>query len=181
MSSSCGFRFRLLGRRKLGAMIDRTIELAVCAADAVGRTSSLELVHGASLSTVVFRYVPARQGLDADGLNAALRQRLFDRGIAVIGHTRVRGRQCLKLTCMNPAVSDGADGSAGFGYCRAWTATWNGLAVGLGALLVDFAPSNFSLNPSLLETALPSCARARAGQGTRPYVRLGGAKTVVPG
>jgi glutamate/tyrosine decarboxylase-like PLP-dependent enzyme len=39
-------------------------------------------------------------------LNAALRQRLFDQGIAVIGHTRVRGQQCLKLTCMNPSVTD---------------------------------------------------------------------------
>ncbi len=98
--------FQLLGRRKLGAMIDRTIELASCAAHAVSRTSSLQLVHGASLSTVVFRYLPARPGVDHDGLNAALRQRLFDQGIAVIGHTRVGGRQCLKLTCMNPAVSD---------------------------------------------------------------------------
>ncbi len=58
-------------------------------------------------ATVVFRYLPAREGIDHDGLNAALRQRLFDQGIAVIGHTRVGGRQCLKLTCMNPAVSDG--------------------------------------------------------------------------
>lgn len=99
--------FQLLGRRKLGAMIDRTIELASCAAAAVRRTSPLQLVHGFSLSTVVFCYVPARPGVDGDGLNAALRQRLFDRGIAVIGHTRVGGRQCLKLTCMNPTVSDG--------------------------------------------------------------------------
>jgi L-2,4-diaminobutyrate decarboxylase len=99
--------FQLLGRRKLGAMIDRTIELAGYAAGAVRQNSSLQLVHGASLSTVVFRYVPAREGIDHDGLNAALRQRLFDRGIAVIGHTRVGGRQCLKLNCMNPAVSDG--------------------------------------------------------------------------
>jgi L-2,4-diaminobutyrate decarboxylase len=100
------FSFQLLGRQKLGAMIDRTIELALCAASAVSRTSSLQLVHGASLSSVVFRYLPARNGVDEDALNAALRQRLFDQGIAVIGHTRVRGRQCLKLTCMNPAVSD---------------------------------------------------------------------------
>ena len=88
-------------------MIERTIELASCAADAVRRISSFELVHGASLSTVVFRYLPERRGVDQDGLNAALRQHLFDRGIAVIGHTRVGGRQCLKLTCTNPAVSDG--------------------------------------------------------------------------
>jgi L-2,4-diaminobutyrate decarboxylase len=98
--------FQMMGGRKLSAMIDRTMELAVHAAGAVSRTSTLQLVHGASLSTVVFRYVPARRGVDEDGLNAALRQRLFDRGLAVVGHTRVRGRQCLKLTCMNPAVTE---------------------------------------------------------------------------
>lgn len=100
------FSFQLLGREKLGAMIDRTIELAHCAANAVSRNASLQLLHGGSLSTVVFRYVPGSKGLDEDELNAALRQRLFDRGIAVIGHTRVRERQCLKFTCMNPSVSE---------------------------------------------------------------------------
>jgi len=98
--------FQMLGRRKLSGMIDRTMELAVHAAGAVGRTPALQLVHGASLSTVVFRYVPVGRRADEDGFNAALRQSLFDRGVAVIGHTRVRGRQCLKLTCMNPAVTE---------------------------------------------------------------------------
>jgi L-2,4-diaminobutyrate decarboxylase len=101
------FSFQLLGREKLGAMIDRTIELASFAAGIVSRDSSLEVVHGESLSTVVFRYVPVGMGLDVDELNAAIRQRLFDRGSAVIGHTRVRGRQCLKFTFMNPSVSEG--------------------------------------------------------------------------
>ena len=98
--------FRLLGREKLGAMIDRTIQLASFAAGIVSRDASLELVHGGSLSTVVFRYVPERKGIDEDEVNAAIRQRLFDRGSAVIGHTRVRGRQCLKFTFMNPSVSE---------------------------------------------------------------------------
>ena len=97
---------QMMGRRKLSAMIDRTMELAVYAAGAVTRTSTLQLVHGASLSTVVFRYVPVGRRADEDGFNAALRQSLFDRGVAVIGHTRVRGQQCLKLTCMNPAVTE---------------------------------------------------------------------------
>jgi L-2,4-diaminobutyrate decarboxylase len=88
-------------------MIDRTIQLASFAAGIVSRDASLELVHGGSLSTVVFRYVPERKGIDQDELNAAIRQRLFDRGSAVIGHTRVRGRQCLKFTFMNPSVSEG--------------------------------------------------------------------------
>jgi len=39
-------------------------------------------------------------------MNTKLRQRLFDRGLAVLGGTRVRDRQCLKLTCMNPTVTE---------------------------------------------------------------------------
>lgn len=94
-----------LGRKKLGDMIDATIELAAYAADCIRRNPRLELMHEPTLGCVVFRYRPASAALDANRLNADLRQRLFDRGIAVIGHTIVRGRQCLKLTCMNPCTS----------------------------------------------------------------------------
>jgi L-2,4-diaminobutyrate decarboxylase len=98
--------FQTLGRTKLAAMIDRTIELASRAAKVVKETPSLELVCEPELSTVVFRYVPANAASDADRLNSVLRQRLFDQGLAVIGHTRVGNRQCLKFTCMNPAVTE---------------------------------------------------------------------------
>ena len=98
--------FQSLGRTKLAAMIDRTIELAAHAAAIIRQTPSLELIAEPQLSTVVFRYAPSRPDADADTLNARLRQNLFDKGLAVIGHTRVRGRQCLKFTCMNPAVSE---------------------------------------------------------------------------
>ncbi len=87
-------------------MIDRLIELAEYAAKVIRSTPRLELMCEPQLSTVVFRYVPARTGADSDQLNATLRQRLFDRGLAVIGHTRVRVRQCLKFTCMNPVVTE---------------------------------------------------------------------------
>lgn len=95
-----------LGRTKLAAMIDRTVELAMHAAIVIRDTPQFQLVCEPQLSTVVFRYVPSRPDLDADDLNLSLRQHLFDRGLAVIGHTRVNDRQCLKFTCMNPAVSD---------------------------------------------------------------------------
>ena len=98
--------FQALGRDKLSAMIERTIDLAACAANAVRNTPRLHLLHEPELSTVVFRYLPSRADLDADNLNAELRQLLFDGGIAVVGHTRVHGRQCLKFTCMNPTVSE---------------------------------------------------------------------------
>ncbi len=95
-----------LGRDKLGAMIDKTIDLAAYAASIVRRAVKLELLSEPSLSTVLFRYVPSRDQVDRDRLNAQLRQRLFDRGMAVIGDTRVRGRRWLKFTCMNPTVTE---------------------------------------------------------------------------
>lgn len=98
--------FQSLGRDKLGAMIDRTIALAQHAAKIIRTTSSLELVAEPQLGTVVFRYLPSSSN-KFDALNARLRQNLFDQGIAVIGHTRVRNLQCLKFTCMNPTVTDG--------------------------------------------------------------------------
>jgi L-2,4-diaminobutyrate decarboxylase len=94
-----------LGRKKLGEMIDATIDLAAHAADHIRRTQRLELIHQPALSCVVFRYLPENSAIDPNILNARLRQRLFETGEAVIGHTIVRGKQCLKLTCMNPCVS----------------------------------------------------------------------------
>jgi L-2,4-diaminobutyrate decarboxylase len=99
--------FQTLGRANLAAMIDRTIKLAEHAARVVRATPRLELLCEPQLSTVVFRYIPSAVELDSDRINANLRQHLFDRGLAVIGHTRVRNRQCLKLTCMNPTTSEG--------------------------------------------------------------------------
>src|SRR5262249_39112254 len=61
-----------------------------------------------TLGCVVFRYRPCAAGSDADALNEALRRRLFDRGEAVIGHTRIRGQNYLKLTFLNPCL-DSAD------------------------------------------------------------------------
>ena len=97
--------FQMLGRKKLGQMIDATLELAAQAASLIRKQKRLELIHEPTLSCVVFRYRPANSSFDADRLNAELRQKLFAEGAAVIGHTIVRGQQCLKLTCMNPTVS----------------------------------------------------------------------------
>ncbi len=94
-----------LGREKLSAMIDHTIALANKAANVIREIPAFQLMCAPQLSTVVFRYVP-RAGANADSVNAEIRQTFFDRGEAVIGHTRVRGLQCLKFTCMNPTATD---------------------------------------------------------------------------
>jgi L-2,4-diaminobutyrate decarboxylase len=98
--------FQALGREKFGQMVDRTIELAAHAAQLIRKNPALELLHNPQYGCVVFRYRPAQPDADANALNATLRQKLFDGGVAVIGHTRVRGRQCLKFTCMNPTVTE---------------------------------------------------------------------------
>lgn len=96
--------FQSVGREKLAAMIDRTIELAFAAADAIRSKTDFQLMCEPQLSTVVFRYV-CKTHSEADRVNGEIRQSLFDRGLAVLGHTRVKGRQCLKFTCMNPTVT----------------------------------------------------------------------------
>ena len=95
-----------LGRETFAAMIDRTVDLARHAADVIRHNRKFELISGPQLSTVVFRYLPARIGVDPDTLNARLRQNLFESGRAIIGHTRVRQCQCVKFTCMNPSISE---------------------------------------------------------------------------
>jgi L-2,4-diaminobutyrate decarboxylase len=95
-----------LGRERLAAMIDRTIALANHAATVIRATRDLTLVCEPQLSTVVFRYVPSGAESGLDRINTEIRQKLFDSAVAVIGHTRVRGHQCLKLTCMNPAATE---------------------------------------------------------------------------
>jgi L-2,4-diaminobutyrate decarboxylase len=39
-------------------------------------------------------------------VNVRIRQNLLERGLAVVGHTRVHDRQCLKFTFMNPAATE---------------------------------------------------------------------------
>jgi L-2,4-diaminobutyrate decarboxylase len=98
--------FQTLGREKLAAMIDRTMALASHAATLVGASRDLELICEPQLSTVVFRYISSRPESDTDRINTEIPVKLFDRGVAVIGRTRVQGPQCLKLTCMNPATTE---------------------------------------------------------------------------
>jgi L-2,4-diaminobutyrate decarboxylase len=95
----------VLGQKQLGRLIDATLTLAQRAAEHIRQSEHLGLLHQPALGCVVFRYHPERAGADADAVNEAIRQRLFDEGAAVIGRTRVRGETCLKLTLLNPCTS----------------------------------------------------------------------------
>src|SRR5262245_30896874 len=95
---------QVLGRHKLAALIDHTLDLAGQVAASLAAHPSFELLHTPQLGCVVFRYRSGHPAVDDDWLNATIRRRLFDRGLAVVGQTRVRGRTCLKLTLLNPSV-----------------------------------------------------------------------------
>ncbi|MEH1015720.1 pyridoxal-dependent decarboxylase [Micromonospora sp. CPCC 206060] len=100
--------FRTLGRRGLGALVDRCHDLARYAATRIDVDPRLELAAPPVLSTVVFRHrgpagvTPA----DRDRVNAVLRRRLLHTGAAVVGRTRVADAVWLKLTLLNPHATE---------------------------------------------------------------------------
>jgi L-2,4-diaminobutyrate decarboxylase len=103
------------GKRGLGELVDACHDLAAHAEMRIAENARLTLVAGASLSTVVFRYLPERE-LSAElveELQGTLRRGLLERGIALIGRTiaRIEGdstpRTCLKLTLVNPTATQG--------------------------------------------------------------------------
>jgi L-2,4-diaminobutyrate decarboxylase len=101
---------RALGAARLSALIEQVCELAQHVALCVSAQTELELVHVSSaLSCVLFRWQATGEDadatLDADRVSLAIRDRLFERGDAVIGVTTVRGRTCLKLTVLNPLAT----------------------------------------------------------------------------
>ena len=97
---------RALGRRGLGALVDRCHDLAVAAADRIAEDPRLELAARPTLSTVVFRYRPETPRT-ADAVNAALRRRLLHDGSAVVGRADLGPASAvhLKLTLLNPAAT----------------------------------------------------------------------------
>jgi L-2,4-diaminobutyrate decarboxylase len=97
---------QVLGRERIGAMVERTLALARAAYAHMSAGAMLKPLHEPTLGCVVFRYRSRDPDVDADALNVALRQRLFDTGTAVIGQTRVAGQTFLKLTCLNPCTTE---------------------------------------------------------------------------
>jgi L-2,4-diaminobutyrate decarboxylase len=99
--------FRALGRTRLGALVERTLDLADGAAALVGAADDFELLHQPTLNTVVFRYRPRVETDDGfvSRLNATIRRELLRDGRAVVARTDVDGVTSLKLTLLNPTAT----------------------------------------------------------------------------
>ena len=95
--------FQSLGRLQFAAMIDQLVLLAASAASFIKASLELELLAEPQFAAIVFRFRPELEA--ADTINNSIPRLLFKRGQAVVGHTVVRGKPCLKITLCNLATT----------------------------------------------------------------------------
>jgi L-2,4-diaminobutyrate decarboxylase len=89
----------------MGELVDRTLELAAAAADAVEGQPALRLAARPAVGAVLFRYAPSPDDPEAsDRRNEAIRLRPLAGGQAVVGRTEVDGRVHHKLTLLDPTT-----------------------------------------------------------------------------
>ncbi|WP_446664646.1 pyridoxal phosphate-dependent decarboxylase family protein [Flexivirga sp. B27] len=104
---------RVMGADAVGVLFDRVIDLAAAAYELLGTDPRFEVVTASDLSTVVFRYAPARMvaRMDTcaagtlDDANLAARAALSANAEAVIASTTVDGCTFLKFTLLNPRTT----------------------------------------------------------------------------
>lgn len=97
---------RTLGENGLGNMVGKTVDLAQVAAALITETPALYLVATPQLSTVLFRVnLPSLDQEQRDQLHRTLRHQLLVKGVAVLGETVIEGEVTLKITILNPLLT----------------------------------------------------------------------------
>jgi L-2,4-diaminobutyrate decarboxylase len=95
---------RVMGADGIGELFDEVCDLAAEGWRMLAADPRYDVVVAPSLSTLVFRYVPAAVTDPAavDRANLYARKALFASGDAVVAGTKVNGRHYLKFTLLNP-------------------------------------------------------------------------------
>ncbi|MFD1829591.1 pyridoxal phosphate-dependent decarboxylase family protein [Streptomyces desertarenae] len=104
---------RVMGADAVGELFDRVVDLAADAWRLLEDDPRFAVVTEPTLSTLVFRYVPARAGDDGpvpdetavDLANLHAREAIAASGEAVVAATVVDGRHHLKFTLLNPETT----------------------------------------------------------------------------
>ncbi|MEV7299947.1 pyridoxal phosphate-dependent decarboxylase family protein [Streptomyces clavifer] len=98
---------RTMGSDGIGELFDEVCDLAGDGWRLLAADPRYDVVVRPRLSTLVFRYVPARVTAPAtiDRVNLYARKALFASGEAVVAGTKVGGRQYLKFTLLNPETT----------------------------------------------------------------------------
>ncbi|MGD1223826.1 lysine decarboxylase DesA [Streptomyces krungchingensis] len=98
---------RVMGADGIGELFDEVCDLAEEGWRILAADPRFDVVVRPSLSTLVFRHIPAAvtDPADIDRANLYARKALFASGDAVVAGTKVGGRQYLKFTLLNPETT----------------------------------------------------------------------------
>ncbi|MER7054683.1 lysine decarboxylase DesA [Streptomyces sp. NPDC000351] len=98
---------RVMGADGIGQLFDEVCDLAAEGWKLIAADPRFDVVVRPSLSTLVFRYVPAAvtDPAEIDRANLYARRALFASGDAVVAGTKVAGRHYLKFTLLNPETT----------------------------------------------------------------------------
>ncbi|MEU9392567.1 lysine decarboxylase DesA [Streptomyces sp. NPDC048324] len=98
---------RVMGADGVGELFDEVCDLAEEGWRLLAADPRFDVVVRPSLSTLVFRYVPAAvtDPAEIDRANLHARKALFASGAAVVAGTKVHGRHYLKFTLLNPETT----------------------------------------------------------------------------
>ncbi|MFG2571200.1 lysine decarboxylase DesA [Streptomyces sp. NPDC048481] len=98
---------RTMGADGIGALFDEVCDLAADGWRLLAADPRFDVVVRPSLSTLVFRYVPAAvtDPAETDRANLYARKALFASGDAVVAGTKVGTRHYLKFTLLNPETT----------------------------------------------------------------------------
>ncbi|MFD0315183.1 lysine decarboxylase DesA [Streptomyces flavalbus] len=95
---------RVMGADGIGQLFDEVCDLAAEGYGLLAADPRYDVVVEPTLSTLVFRYVPAAvtDPAEIDRANLHARKALFASGAAIVAGTKVHGRHYLKFTLLNP-------------------------------------------------------------------------------
>ncbi|MER7774679.1 lysine decarboxylase DesA [Streptomyces sp. NPDC096191] len=98
---------RAMGADGIGQLFDEVCDLAAEGWRMIAADPRYDVVVEPSLSTLVFRYIPAAvtDPAEIDRANLYARRALFASGDAVVAGTKVAGRHYLKFTLLNPETT----------------------------------------------------------------------------
>ncbi|MFD7880032.1 lysine decarboxylase DesA [Streptomyces sp. NPDC059766] len=98
---------RVMGADGIGSLFDEVCDLADEGWRLLAADPRFDVVVRPSLSTLVFRFIPAAvtDPAEIDRANLYARKALFASGDAVVAGTKVSGRHYLKFTLLNPETT----------------------------------------------------------------------------
>ncbi|MFD5403887.1 lysine decarboxylase DesA [Streptomyces griseorubiginosus] len=98
---------RVMGADGVGELFDEVCDLAAEGWKLLAADPRFDVVVEPTLSTLVFRYIPAAvtDPAEIDRANLYARKALFASGDAVVAGTKVGGRHYLKFTLLNPETT----------------------------------------------------------------------------